>query len=99
MISAIHVERFKCFDAFTLDLAQLTLLTGYNGAGKSSSIQPLLLLSQALREPPLGLVLPLNGSLVETRRRGRCRVDPDGRHSSSWCVHAGRRERVLGVRA
>ncbi|WHO37633.1 DUF3696 domain-containing protein [Sphingobium sp. AP49] len=64
MINAVHIERFKCFDAFTLDLAQLTLLTGYNGAGKSSSIQPLLLLSQALREPPLGLVLPLNGPLV-----------------------------------
>lgn len=70
MIGAIHLERFKCFDQFTLDLAQLTLLTGYNGAGKSSSIQPLLLLSQALREPPPGTVLPLNGSLVRLGSAG-----------------------------
>lgn len=70
MISTIHIEGFKCFDEFTLHLSQLTLLTGYNGAGKSSSIQPLLLLSQALREPPLGTVLPLNGPLVRLGSAG-----------------------------
>lgn len=70
MIGAIHLERFKCFEDFTLELSQLTLLTGYNGAGKSSSIQPLLLLSQALREPSTDNILPLNGSLVRLGSAG-----------------------------
>lgn len=70
MISAVHIERFKCFSALDLALGQLTLLTGYNAAGKSSSIQPLLLLSQALREPPLGTILPLNGPLVRLGSAG-----------------------------
>jgi hypothetical protein len=64
MINSVEIERFKCFDTFRLGLSSLTLLTGYNGAGKSSSLQPLLLLSQALRNPPAGLALPLNGPLV-----------------------------------
>ena len=64
MIRSIHIERFKCFDSLRLDLGQLTLLTGFNGAGKSSSLQPLLLMAQALRSPPSGPVLPLNGPLV-----------------------------------
>ena len=64
MIRAIHIERFKCFESLQLDLGRLTLLTGFYGAGKSSSLQPLLLMAQALRSPPLGPVLPLNGPLV-----------------------------------
>lgn len=64
MIRSIHIERFKCFESLRLDLGRLTLLTGFNGAGKSSSLQPLLLIAQALRSPPSGSALPLNGPLV-----------------------------------
>lgn len=70
MISIIYIENFKCFKKFTLDLGQLTLLTGYNGAGKSTSIQPLLLLSQVLREPPSSTALPLNGYLTRLGSAG-----------------------------
>ncbi|MCW2365964.1 putative ATPase [Sphingobium sp. B7D2B] len=70
MISKIYIERFKCFDAIELALGQLTLLTGYNAAGKSSSIQPLLLLAQALRQLPIDTVLPLSGPLVRLGSAG-----------------------------
>lgn len=64
MIRSIHIDHFKCFENLRLELGRLTLLTGFNGAGKSSSLQPLLLMAQALRSPPSGPVLPLNGPLV-----------------------------------
>jgi predicted ATPase len=63
MIRTIHLERFKCFEQLDLELAPFTLLTGYNGAGKSSAIQPLLLISQAMRAREAA-VLSLNGRLV-----------------------------------
>ncbi len=69
-LRAVHIERFKCFAKYTLDLGALTLLTGYNGAGKSSSLQPLLLLAQALRERPRSHVLALNGPLVRLGSAG-----------------------------
>lgn len=70
MISSIHLKHFKCFEDFVLNLGQLTLLTGYNSTGKSTSIQPLLLLSQVLRQPPSGTTLPLNGSLIRLGSAG-----------------------------
>jgi predicted ATPase len=63
MISSLHLENFKCFRALRLTLGPLTLFTGYNGGGKSSFIQPLLLLSQGLNgRSERGL--PLNGPLA-----------------------------------
>jgi predicted ATPase len=70
IIRSLNVERFKCFGNLRLLLAPLTLLTGFNGAGKSSSLQPLLLVAQALREEPVGPTLPLNGALVRLGSAG-----------------------------
>ena len=70
MLRVVHIERFKCFESYRLDLSALTLLTGYNGAGKSSSLQPLLLLAQALRERPCSNVLAMNGPLVRLGSAG-----------------------------
>ncbi len=69
---AIHasvMEGFKCFDGLRLEFGQLTLVTGFNGGGKSTALQPLLLISQALR---LGTIdaLPLNGPLVRLGTAG-----------------------------
>jgi predicted ATPase len=47
MIVKIKPGRFKCFGDETFALGKLTLLTGVNGAGKSSLLQLLLLLRQA----------------------------------------------------
>ena len=49
MITSLELENFKCFSRLRLDVGSLTLLTGYKAGGKSSAIQPLLLLSQAAR--------------------------------------------------
>ena len=64
MITEIGVENFKCFRQLRLPLSKLTLFTGYNGGGKSSAIQPLLLLAQSLRQAVAPASLALNGPLV-----------------------------------
>ncbi len=42
-MNTIKISRFKCFEADEFELNKVTLLTGTNGAGKSSLIQALLL--------------------------------------------------------
>ena len=64
MIDRIYLRNLKCFSELTLPVAPLTLLTGFNAAGKSTTTQGLLLLAQALRQGTRGPKLPLNGPLV-----------------------------------
>lgn len=64
MIQALSVENFKCFKTLHLNLTPLTLLTGFNAGGKSTSLQTLLLLSQSLRGQHGSSELRLNGPLV-----------------------------------
>lgn len=66
MIESLRVRNFKCFADATLPLGALTLLTGLNGAGKSSVLQALLVLRQSFEQ---GLLtrgnLALNGELAQ----------------------------------
>lgn len=64
MIDRVYLRNFKCFTELSLPMAPLTLLTGFNAAGKSTAIQGLLLLAQALRQGMQGPKMPLNGPLV-----------------------------------
>ncbi len=64
MITSLDIENFKCFSALRLSFGKLTLLTGFNGGGKSSAVQPLLLLAQGLTGLKAEQRLPLNGELV-----------------------------------
>jgi hypothetical protein len=64
MINQIKLRNFKCFEALDLDLAPLTLLTGFNAGGKSTAMQTLLLLAQTLRGPRNTASLLVNGSVV-----------------------------------
>lgn len=64
MIDYLHIKDLKCFEELSLPLAPLTLLTGFNAAGKSTSLQAMLLLAQALRGGGRLPFVPLNGSLV-----------------------------------
>ncbi len=64
MITELEIENFKCFRNLRLSFGALTLLTGFNGGGKSSAIQPLLLLAQSARMQAIGPDMPLNGPLV-----------------------------------
>jgi len=69
MLTALQIENFKCFENMRVPLASLTVLSGYNGAGKSTALQPILLLAQAARRHTLTDdaatgELPLNGEIV-----------------------------------
>jgi predicted ATPase len=64
MIDRITMTNFKCFEALDLELAPLTMLTGFNAGGKSTATQTLLLLEQTLRGPRNSPCLTLNGPVV-----------------------------------
>ena len=68
MLNELSLKDFKCFTDVKLPMAALTVLSGYNGAGKSSALQPLLLLAQTSRmgrwDLSALLEMPLNGDLV-----------------------------------
>ncbi len=70
MISTVEVSHFKCFAKLRLPFRKLTLLTGFNGGGKSSALQPVLFLSQSLRGNIKGDGFSLNGDLVELGTAG-----------------------------
>ncbi|VEN72524.1 conserved hypothetical protein [Candidatus Desulfarcum epimagneticum] len=60
----LKLFNFKCFDSLALPLSPLTLLTGFNAAGKSTALQGLLLLAQAFRFGGRSGDLNLNGPLA-----------------------------------
>ena len=64
MLTSLKLSNFKCFDSLSLPLAPLVLLTGFNAAGKSTTLQSLLLLAQAFRFGGRSPELNLNGPLV-----------------------------------
>lgn len=51
MIAGIRLENFKRFRDLSLKVAELTVLTGANGAGKTSVFHSLLLARQMARQP------------------------------------------------
>ena len=69
-IDLLSVREFKCFAAADVPLAGLTLFSGFNAAGKSTLLQSLLLLTQALRNSPNSQYLPLNGPMLRLGSAG-----------------------------
>jgi predicted ATPase len=65
MRTKLRIDNMKCFKELSLPLAPLTLLTGFNAAGKSTSVQSLLLLAQTARSQAKHWKIPLNGELVQ----------------------------------
>lgn len=75
ILNALQIEDFKCFDQLRVPLASLTVLSGFNGAGKSTALQPILLLAQAARRHTWACEaatgdLPLNGEIVRLGSAG-----------------------------
>jgi predicted ATPase len=64
MLTKIHLEHFKCFEKLQLPLAPLTLLSGLNASGKSTTMQALSLLHQTAVESEWNTTLILNGSTI-----------------------------------
>ena len=65
MLNNIYIENFKCFKKQNIPMAPLTLLTGFNAAGKSSAIQTLLLGSQIQNSSSHEYAVSLNGNFVK----------------------------------
>jgi len=78
MLTNIRLKNFKCFESLSLPLAPLTLLTGFNASGKSTTLQSILLLAQSLRSGNRSDGLPLNGSLVRLGTPGEVLNSGDG---------------------
>ena len=60
----IYINGFKCFEEEKFSLNKITVLTGSNGAGKSSVIQSILLhryIEDELNNKAKQLIIPLNG--------------------------------------
>ena len=69
MIRALRLVNFKCFKDESVPFERLTLLTGVNGAGKSSIIQALLILRQiCLHGAFSDSKVSLSGDLVDLGR-------------------------------
>lgn len=64
MIKKISFSNFKCLDRQSFDLKKLNVFSGYNGRGKSSVMQFLLMLSQSVRGARDIDKLHLNGDWV-----------------------------------
>ena len=71
MIAGIRLEDFKRFRDLSLNTAALTVLTGANGAGKTSVLQSILLARQMARQPQRSHVELLVRGAVGTARRAR----------------------------
>ncbi|WP_321393769.1 DUF3696 domain-containing protein [uncultured Desulfuromusa sp.] len=107
MLTQINLDNFKCFDSLSLRLSPLTLLTGFNAAGKSTTLQSLLLLAQALRSGNRLAELPLNGPLArlgtpgEVLKSGSGEVSfsiGDGRTFIKWTLQAENRTQGIAMR-
>lgn len=65
MIKQLKLENFKCFNKETaFDLSKVNLFVGYNGRGKSTVIQSLLLLSQSVCHYGDLRTLEVNGDYI-----------------------------------
>lgn len=65
MLTAISLKNFKCFnETCSIPMAQVTVLYGKNGRGKSTVVQSLLLLSQTMKECNDVRTLQLMGKLI-----------------------------------
>lgn len=67
MIERIGFKNFKCLSGKFFNLSKLNIFTGYNGRGKSSVMQALLMLSQSVRKNDMNSIahLHVNGDFVK----------------------------------
>ncbi len=63
MIKSVSLKGYKCFESAKFDLGRINVFTGYNGRGKSSLIQALLMLSQSVLKGDLR-TLEVNGCYI-----------------------------------
>ena len=66
MLKQIGFDNYKCLSGKTFQLEKVNVFTGYNGRGKSSVMQAILMLSQSVRKDDLNSFahLHVNGEMV-----------------------------------
>lgn len=84
MLTQIKIENFKCLKALILPLKPLSLLTGLNAAGKSTTLQSILLLAQSLRSNTQTAEVSLNGCLARLGTPGE--VMNSGSGTVKFCI-------------
>lgn len=67
MLKSISFSNYKCLDNKSFEFGDVNLFSGYNGRGKSSVIQAILMLSQSIEKSNANSLekLHLNGPLVK----------------------------------
>lgn len=80
MIRSVRLGNFKCFEDGIVPLERLTLLSGINGAGKSSVVQALLVLRQIYLRGAFTIPGAGQDHRVDQCREGTTRLPKDGRH-------------------
>lgn len=67
MLKRISFDNFKCLSGKEFNLSKVNVFTGYNGRGKSSVMQSILMLSQSVKKNDLSSFahLHVNGDLVK----------------------------------
>lgn len=67
MLKRIEFDNFKCLSGKSFDLNKVNVFTGYNGRGKSSVMQAILMISQSIRKDDLTSIkhLHVNGDWVK----------------------------------
>jgi len=107
MLTHLGLQNFKCFNSLSLPLSPLTLLTGFNAAGKSTTLQSLLLLAQSLRSGNRSAELPLNGPLTRLGTPGEVLNSGNGEVSFSieddfacikWTLRSDNRTHGIAMR-
>lgn len=78
----MDIDNFKCFEKKSFSFKRFNILAGGNGCGKSSMLQPLLLMRQAFYNsfPKLSQSIPMNGELVSLKSFDNVAKDPKLEH-------------------
>ena len=80
MIRNIYFSNFKALDGRSFALSHINIFSGYNGRGKSSVMQGILMLTQSLRDTGSLAKLHLNGSQVMLGDYRELLAHPDNSH-------------------
>lgn len=66
MITSIRLKNFKCIPEHTFKLKRMNVFAGYNGRGKSSILQSVMMLSQSIKKSNLNSLekIHLNGDFI-----------------------------------
>lgn len=79
MLKSIGFENFKCLSGKQFVLNKVNVFTGYNGRGKSSVMQAILMLSQSVKKDDMNSIshLHVNGDFVKLGDFDELLTDPD----------------------